>query len=107
MLSLVLGGWMTADVMRLAVREASPESIRTLIRTTVSAIEHSFNTIDRLQPRTRLALALSLLENGAPKTRRFKRPTAALATELAKLSVDDRHYWISTFFTLLMSVSLR
>jgi adenine-specific DNA-methyltransferase len=98
---------MTAEVMRLAVREAPPESIRTLIRTTISAIERSFNTIDRLQPRTRLALALSLLENGTPKTKRFERPTAALATELAKLSVDDRHYWISTFFTLLMSVSLR
>jgi adenine-specific DNA-methyltransferase len=98
---------MTAEVMRLAVREALPESIRTLLRTTISAIERSFNTIDRLQPRTRLALALSLLENGTPKTKRFERPTAALATELAKLSVDDRHYWISTFFTLLMSVSLR
>jgi adenine-specific DNA-methyltransferase len=98
---------MTAEVMRLAVRETTPESIRALIRTTVSGIENSFNTIDRLQPRTRLALALSLLEGGFRKTRRFERPTAALATELAKLNVDDRHYWISTFFTLLMSVSLR
>ncbi len=98
---------MTAEVMRLAVRETTPESIRALIRTTVSGIENSFNTVDRLQPRTRLALALSLLEGGVRKTRRFERPTAALATELAKLNVDDRHYWISTFFTLLMSLSLR
>jgi adenine-specific DNA-methyltransferase len=98
---------MTAEIVRLAVREATPESIRTLIRATVSAIEDSFNTIDRLQSRTRLALALSLLGGGAAKTGRFERPTAALAAELAKLSIDDRHYWISTFFTLLMSVSLR
>jgi adenine-specific DNA-methyltransferase len=31
----------------------------------------------------------------------------ALAAELARLNIDDRHYWISTFFTLLMSASLR
>ncbi|WP_426434076.1 Eco57I restriction-modification methylase domain-containing protein [Bradyrhizobium genosp. P] len=98
---------MTAEVMRLAIREMPPESIRTLIRATVSAIEASFNTIDRLQSRTRLSLALSLLETGAVKTGRFERPTAALAAGLAQLGVDDRHYWISTFFTLLMSVSLR
>src|SRR5258708_8039986 len=98
---------MSAEVMRLAVRETTTESIGALIRTTVSGIENSFNTVDRLQPRTRLALALSLLEGGVRKTRRFERPTAALATELAKLNVDDRHYWISTFFTLLMTLSLR
>jgi hypothetical protein len=52
---------MTAEVMRLAVRQTTPETIRALIRTTVSGIEDSFNTVDRLQPRTRLTLALSLL----------------------------------------------
>jgi hypothetical protein len=55
---------MTADITRLAVHEATPES-RALVRTTISGIEKSFNTIDRLQPRTRLALALPLLGGGA------------------------------------------
>jgi adenine-specific DNA-methyltransferase len=98
---------MTAEVTRLAVRETTPESIRALVRTTISAIERSFNTVDRLQSRTRLALALSLLDGGAGMSPRFGRSTAALAAELAKLNVDDRHYWVSTFYTLLMSTSLR
>jgi adenine-specific DNA-methyltransferase len=58
---------MTAEVTRFAVREATPDSIRALVRTTISGIEKSFNTVDRLQPRTRLALALSLLEGGPGK----------------------------------------
>src|SRR5713101_5395617 len=98
---------MTAEVTRLAVREATPESIRALVRTTIFGIERSFNTVDRLQSRTRLALALSLLVGGAGISPRFGRPTTALAAELAKLNVDDRHYWVSTFYTLLMSTSLR
>ena len=56
---------MTAEVTRLVVREPTPESIRALVRTTIFGIERSFNTVDRLQSRTRLALALSLLAGGA------------------------------------------
>jgi adenine-specific DNA-methyltransferase len=98
---------MTAEVTRLAVREPTPESIRALVRTTISGVEKSFNTIDQLQSRTRLALARSLLDGGAGVSPRFGRSTTALAAELAKLDVDDRHYWVSTFYTLLMSTSLR
>lgn len=98
---------MTAEVTRLVVREATPESIRALVRTTVSGVEKTFNTVDRLQPRTRLALARSLLDGGSGMSPRFGKPTTALAAELAKLNVDDRHYWVSTFYTLLMSTSLR
>jgi adenine-specific DNA-methyltransferase len=105
--SFVWGAWMTAEVTRLAVREATPESIRALVRTTISGVEKSFNTVDRLQSRTRLALAQSLLDGGAGISPRFGRPTTDLAAELAKLNVDDRHYWVSTFYTLLMSTSLR
>jgi adenine-specific DNA-methyltransferase len=98
---------MTAEVTRLAVREPTPESIRALVRTTISGVEKSFNTVDRLQSRTRLALAQSLLDGGAGISPRFGRPTTDLAAKLAKLNVDDRHYWVSTFYTLLMSTSLR
>ena len=98
---------MTAGVTRLAVQETTPESIRALVRATIASIEDAFNTIDLLQSRTRLALALSLITGTGGKSRRFARPTTALAAELAKLNVDDRHYWISTFYTLLMSPLLR
>jgi adenine-specific DNA-methyltransferase len=98
---------MTAEVTRLAVQQGTPESIRALMRTTIAGIEEAFNTIERLQSRTRLALALSLLSGDVGKFRRFGRPTASLAAELRKLDIDDRHYWISTFYTLLMNASLR
>jgi adenine-specific DNA-methyltransferase len=77
-----------------------------LIRATISEIESSFTTIDRRQARTRLALTLSLLEGSAQASPRFGRPTAVLRAELEKLDVDDRHYWISTFYTLLMSTAV-
>ena len=98
---------MVAAVAHLIVRDAAPERIRALIRTTISDIEGTFNQIDRLQSRTRLALALSLLEAEGQTSPRFGRPTAALRAELNKLDVDDRHYWISTFYTLLMSATAR
>jgi adenine-specific DNA-methyltransferase len=98
---------MVAEVAHLIAREAAPERIRALIRATISEIESSFNTIDRLQARTRLALTLSLLEGGAQTSLWFGRPTAVLRAELEKLDVDDRHYWISTFYTLLMSPAVR
>jgi adenine-specific DNA-methyltransferase len=98
---------MVADVAHLIARDAAPESFRTLVRTTVSEIESSFTSVDRLQSRTRLALTLSLLEDGTQSSPRFGRPTAGLRAELNKLDVDDRHYWISTFYTLLMSTSVR
>jgi adenine-specific DNA-methyltransferase len=98
---------MVAEVTHLIARVAAPERIRALIRATISDIESSFNTIDRLQARTRLALTLSLLEGSAQTSLRFGRPTALLRAELQKLNVDDRHYWISTFYTLLMSPAVR
>lgn len=97
---------MIAEVAHLMARDAAPERLRTLIRATISDIENSFTTIDRLQSRTRLALALSLLER-SDQPPRFGRPTASLRIELNKLDVDDRHYWISTFYTLLMSAAVR
>lgn len=99
---------MVAEVAHLLARDASPERIRALIRTTISEIEMAFATIDHLQARTRLALTLSLLE-GSPQepSLRYSRVTAALRAEMNKLDVDDRHYWISTFYTLLMSTSSR
>ncbi len=98
---------MVAEVAHLIMRDAAPERIRALIRTTISDIEGAFTQIDRLQSRTRLALALSLLEGGGQTSPRFGRPTAVLRAELNKLDVDDRHYWISTFYTLLMSAAAR
>ena len=98
---------MVADVAHLIARDAAPERIRALVRTTVSEIESSFTTVDRLQSRTRLALTLSLLEDGTQSSPRFGPPTAGLRAELNTLDVDDRHYWISTFYTLLMSTSVR
>ncbi|MGY4169901.1 Eco57I restriction-modification methylase domain-containing protein [Bradyrhizobium sp. USDA 4529] len=99
---------MVAEVAHLLARDAVPEKIRALIRTTISEIEGAFSAIDRLQARTRLALTLSLLEGSAQRTSpRFGRITALLRAELNKLDVDDRHYWISTFYTLLMSTSAR
>jgi adenine-specific DNA-methyltransferase len=96
---------MVADVTHLLARD--PEKIRVLVRTTICQIESCFNTIDRLQARTRLALALSLIANVRRRSLRFDRPTEILRSELSKLDVDDRHYWISTFYTLLMSASVR
>ena len=88
------GGLMVANVAHLIARDAASERIRALVRTTVSEIESSFTTVDRLQSRTRLALTLSLLEDGTQSSPRFDRPTAGLRAELNKLDVDDRHYWI-------------
>lgn len=98
---------MGAEVAHLLVRDAAPERIRALVRTVIAEIEGSFTTIDRLHARTRLSLALGLLESGSQAAPRFSRPTAPLRAELAKLDVDDRHYWISTFYTLLMSEAVR
>ena len=98
---------MVAEVSHLLARDAAPERIRALIRMTISEIEYSFTTIRRLQARTRLALAVSLLEADAQTSPRFGRPTTVLRAELRKLDVDDRHYWISTFYTLLMSTAVR
>jgi adenine-specific DNA-methyltransferase len=99
---------MVAEVAHLLARDAAPDTIRALIRTTISEIESTFTAIDRLQARTRLALTLSLLEGSAQQTSlRFGRATASLRGELNRLDVDDRHYWISTFFTLLMTASDR
>ncbi|WP_210266007.1 hypothetical protein [Bradyrhizobium australiense] len=97
---------MVAEVAHLLARDAAPEKIRALIRTTISEIETAFTTIDHLQARTRLAVTLSLLE-GSPQqaSPRYGRVIAALRAEMNKLDVDDRHYWISTFYTLLMSTS--
>jgi adenine-specific DNA-methyltransferase len=47
------------------------------------------------------------LERNAHTSPRFRRPTASLRAELNKLDVDDRHYWISTFYTLLISPTVR
>lgn len=99
---------MVAEVAHLLARDAAPERIRALIRTTISEIETAFAPIDRLQARTRLALTLSLLEGSAQQASpRYGRVTATLRGEMNKLDVDDRHYWISTFYTLLMSTSAR
>ncbi|WLA61408.1 Eco57I restriction-modification methylase domain-containing protein [Bradyrhizobium diazoefficiens] len=99
---------MVAQIAHLLARDAAPERIRALIRTTISEIEGKFTTIDRLQARTRLTITLSLLEGSVQQASpRFGRLTAILRDELNKLDVDDRHYWISTFYTLLMSTSAR
>ncbi|KRR25454.1 hypothetical protein CQ14_09760 [Bradyrhizobium lablabi] len=99
---------MVAEVAHLVARDAAPERIRALIRSSIFEIENSFTIIDRLQARTRLALTLSLLEGSAQQASpRFGRLTATLRAELNKLDVDERHYWISTFYTLLMSPSAR
>jgi hypothetical protein len=48
---------MVAEVAHLLARDAAPERIRALIRTTISEIEATFATIGRLQkPCTRLPL---------------------------------------------------
>ncbi len=99
---------MVAEVAHLVAREAAPERLRALIRSSIVEIENSFTIIDRLQARTRLALTLSLLEGSAQQVSpRVGRLTATLRAELNKLDVDERHYWISTFYTLLMSTSAR
>jgi adenine-specific DNA-methyltransferase len=82
---------MIAEVAHLIARDAAPERLRALIRSTISDIENSFTTIDRLQSRTRLALALSLLDRGG-QTPRFGRPTASLRAELTG--------WTSTTATI-------
>lgn len=79
---------MVAEVAHLVARDAAPERIWALIRMTISEIEYSFTTIDRLQARTRLALAVSLLEADAQTSPRFGRPTTVLRAELRNLDVE-------------------
>lgn len=81
--------------------------MRAVVRSTVAGVEASFNSIEKMQSRTRLALALSLLENTSEISTKFAKATADLSKALSAFDVDERHYWISTFYTLLIHASLR
>ncbi|MEW6453894.1 MAG: N-6 DNA methylase [Pseudomonadota bacterium] len=86
---------------------AAGDDVRVVVRSTVAGIEASFNLIEKMQSRTRLALALSLLDNASKTSTKFEKVTADLAKALSVFDVDERHYWISTFYTLLIHASLR
>jgi adenine-specific DNA-methyltransferase len=75
--------------------------IRAILRSTVTAVEGEFGQIEKLSPRRKLSITLSLL-NAADKKNRYANLTLKLAEALSKFQVDERHYWISTFYTLLM-----
>lgn len=81
------------------------KDVRAALRRAIAGIERSFNSIGNMQARTRIALALSLLDRGA--STRYARATSDLADFLSELGIDDRHYWISTFYTLLIEASVR
>ncbi|ABD07239.1 hypothetical protein RPB_2534 [Rhodopseudomonas palustris HaA2] len=96
---------MSAEVKRFVHDEANTERIRVAMRAAIANIETNLVPVERLQPRTRLALAVSLLGGDhAPRKQKF---TAGLRNELLKVDADQRHYWLSTFYTLLMSATLR
>lgn len=96
---------MSAEVRRFVRDEANTEQIRVAMRAAVAKIDSNLTPIERLQPRTRLALAISLLGGDhAPRKQKF---TSGLRDELLKVDVDQRHYWLSTFYTLLMSATMR
>jgi len=75
--------------------------IRAILRSTVTAVEGEFGQIEKLSPRRKLSITLTLL-NAADKKTRYANLTLKLAEALSKFQVDERHYWISTFYTLLM-----
>jgi adenine-specific DNA-methyltransferase len=80
--------------------------LRAILRSTVAAIERAFGKIGNLSPDRKLSIALSLLDSADEKNR-YAKITGGLSDALSKLQVDDRHYWISTFYTLLMDASER
>jgi len=82
------------------------DEVRAVIRSTISNIEVAFNSIEKLQSRTRLTLALSLLEKG-PQTPANSRRSPPTLQGHCQLQRRRRHYWISTFYTLLINASLR
>lgn len=86
---------------------AAANDVRAALRSAIAGIEASFNSIEKLQPRTRLSLALSLLDGFSQTGTKFAKATANLSQVLALLDIDERHYWISTFYTLLIHTSLR
>lgn len=79
--------------------------VRAVLRSAITGIEATFNSIESIQPRTRIALALSLL--GLYPGTKYAKATTSLAVTLSTLNIDERHYWISTFYTLLINASVR
>ena len=73
--------------------------LRAILRSTVAAVERAFGKIGNLSPDRKLSIALSLLDSADEKNR-YAKITGGLSDALSKLQVDDRHYWISTFYTL-------
>ena len=80
--------------------------LRAVLRSTVAAVERAFGKIGKLSPRRKLSIAMSLLDLADEKNR-YAKITCGLSDALSNLQVDDRHYWISTFYTLLMEASER
>ena len=80
--------------------------LRALLRTTVVDVESDFGTLKKLSAQRKLSLALSLLKSTDEKNA-YRDTTLGLSEALSKLQIDDRHYWISTFYTLLMEASER
>ena len=80
--------------------------IRAILRLTVATVEGALGKISKIGPRRKLAIALSLLD-AADQKRGYKNLTARLSGGLSDLPVDERHYWISTFYTLLMDANER
>ncbi|MEH2509471.1 adenine-specific DNA-methyltransferase [Nitrobacteraceae bacterium AZCC 1564] len=96
---------MSAEVKRFVRAEANTDDVRAAMRSVLVSIEGAFTNVERLKPRTRLALALSLLsDRESPRIRNLTEP---LRQELLRANVDERHYWLSTFYTLLMSANMR
>ena len=80
--------------------------LRAILRSTVAAVEDDLGRISKISPRRKLAIALSLL-HAVDEKRRYTSLTAQLSEAISNLPVDERHYWISTFYTLLMDANER
>lgn len=80
--------------------------LRAILRATVVDVERAFGSVRKLSARRKLSLALSLLIS-PDENNRYRETTRGLSDALKELQIDDRHYWISTFYTLLMEASER
>jgi len=70
-------------------------------------LKSAFNSIEKLQSRTRLTLALLASRKRATDAGQIREGHRRPYKTLASFNVDERHYWISTFYTLLINASLR
>ncbi len=62
---------MTGAAKRTQTAVAAANDVRAALRSAIAGIEASFNSIEKMQPRTRLSLALSLLDGLSQTSAKF------------------------------------